>query len=114
VHALGLERGQLPLRLRQRQAGLGAIEVRLVGTRVDDDERLAFLDRFAFVELHLIDVARHSGPHFDGVDRLETPRVFVPVGDLLAQDLRDHDLGRGGRLIRCLATAEERCGQRRK
>ena len=62
------------MRLVLRHGGLGPVEVGLVGPRVDLEEEVALLDLVTVLEVDLVEVAGHSCPDLDRVDRRRSVR----------------------------------------
>ena len=54
---------------------LGLIERRLEGARVDDGEKVAFLDVLALLEQHLLQLAIDTGADGDRVERLDRAEI---------------------------------------
>ena len=108
---------------RLRGRGLRAVELGLVGPRVDHEQERAGLDDLAGAERDRLEVAAHARAHLDRIRRLEPPRVVVPLEDLALDGVRDRDLRRGllgGGIAAgggeqeqqdCQGRASGRCGQ---
>ena len=80
--------GALEVVPRQFQTGLGflaaglrLVQLGLVGSRINHEQQLAGFDLRPVLKVDRVNVARHPGPDFDHLDRLQMPGVFVPVGD---------------------------------
>ncbi len=84
------------LRLRLRDG-------RLIGSGIDGDEEVAWLDQRAFAEVHRLDGAGHARPNLDAVDRLEAAGKLLPGLDIARLDdcnrHRHGDDCRGGRRL---------------
>src|SRR5262249_50983803 len=93
---------ELELAARLRGRSLRAVELRLVGTRVDHEQERARVDDLAGPERNRLEVAAHARAHLDRLRRLEPPRVVVPLEDFALDGVRDRDL-RCGLLGRGLA-----------
>ena len=77
--------------------GGGAINFRLVGPRIDDEQQGTALDLAALRKGDLVDVSRNTRADFHGLHGLEPPRELVPIFDLLFQYRGHADLrGRSG------------------
>ena len=111
--ALQIEIGVGEVGLVLRLLGLGLIERRLVGARIDFGEQVALIDQLAFLERDLVDLAVDAGPHLHGIEALngaEPGQVDRKIGLL---DRRDGDGNGSGRGIsarsspRTLGTGDE-------
>jgi hypothetical protein len=71
---------------------------RLVGSRIDDEEKVSLLDHRPFLEVRRLQIAAHTRADTDMVHRLKTPGELIPLGDHLAQRLA-HAHGRRRRLL---------------
>ena len=85
-------------RLEALDVGRGAIIFGLVGSWIDDEQQVAALHQAAFGERHLVDVAGYPRADLDGLHGLQPAGELVPILHRLLENLRDADLGRGGRL----------------
>ena len=83
VIALQIEIGVGEIGLVLRLLGLGLVERRLERPRIDLDQRIAFLDELAFLEVDLVDLAVDPGADHHGVEALhgaEAGQVDRKVG----------------------------------
>src|SRR6185369_14258818 len=101
------------LALRPLILGIGSIEFCLIRARVNRDQKIALLDRFALLEMDLVEITADARPDFDGCRRFQPPDVFVPLDDFALDGL---DNGHDGRRWRWLgmfsATREQRADQK--
>src|SRR6185295_7038549 len=86
------------LRLCRLQASLFLLGHRLVGPRIDDEEKVSLLDHRPFLEVRRLQIAAHPRADTDMVHRLKTPGELIPLGDHLAHRLA-HAYGRRRRLV---------------
>ena len=89
--------GQLGTGVRPCQIGLGAQQLGLVRALVDDEQHLALLDLFAFLETEPLDMAGHSRPDIHRVHRLDMAGELVPLRHLFDHHLGHTDGRRRGR-----------------
>ena len=75
------------LRLRRLQPPLFLLGHRLVGPRIDDEEKVSLLDHGAFLEVRRLQIAAHPRTDADVIDRLKTSGELIPLGDHLAHRL---------------------------
>ncbi len=68
--ALQVEIGVGQIGFVLRLLGLGLIERRLEGPRIDLGQQVALFDELAFLEGDLVDLAVDAGAHHDGVETL--------------------------------------------
>src|SRR4029077_16982045 len=73
---------EVDARVRLLEITLGAVELRLVGARIDLEQEVALLDQRALAEWHQFEVATDARAHLDRVHRLESRGVLVPVGQI--------------------------------
>jgi len=90
--------GPLELALREAQVGLRghdlrrrAVDVGLVGRRVDRDQQVAGLDQRAFAEMHAFDRAGDARTDVHALDGFEATRELVPRRHVALDDGRDRD-----------------------
>ena len=98
--------GELFTGARLFEHRLGASDVRLIGTLVDDEQRVTCAHDRAFHEGDALHETRNARAHLDGIDRLEVSGELLPVGNLALDHRRDGDLWRRGR-CRPLTTCGE-------
>ncbi len=68
-------------RLRGGQQRLGAGQLRLEGTRINGEKRVALLDQLAVLEMDRLDDARNLGTNIHPVDGAHAAGKLVPFGD---------------------------------
>src|SRR5262249_10424747 len=102
--------GQLQARLSHLALGLSAVQLCLVGPRVDDNKQLALFDLGPVLKVNRIDVTDNAGPNLHHLDSLQMAWIFVPVGDHRRLGLSDRYFwnGSGGWFWR--RTSAERSG----
>ncbi len=85
----------------------------LVGARIDDEERLAFLHVLPVAEQDLGYHAGDAGAQIDALGRLEPADIFVPVDHVARQRRGDGNVrsGRGGPLLIAFGTCRQQCQQ---
>ncbi|CAM2195407.1 protein of unknown function [Paraburkholderia kururiensis] len=76
----------------------GAIHFSLIRTRVDHEQRVAFFDERAVLEVDRHDGARHLRANVHLLDGFEPAGVRLPVDDAAFQHIGYVDFGRHGRL----------------
>ena len=62
-----------------RQVGLRLGKRGLERATIYGEEQVALLHQLTVLEVDGIEVARHPGAHFDGVDGDEAPNIFIMV-----------------------------------
>src|SRR5258706_510534 len=97
THVLGVR--EIQLRRGTGELGLGALELRLVGSWINDKKDVPLVDLVTFGEIDRGDVAGDSRPQLDAVHRGEATREFVELGDGPLNHLRHAHLGRRGRRL---------------
>ena len=80
--AIAVVARELEPHLRPRELGRRLLQDGSIRPRIDDEEQGSLFDHAAFVEVDRLQVAADARAHLDGLDGLDTARVFVPVRDV--------------------------------
>jgi hypothetical protein len=94
-------------RARLLEPGLGAGDLRLVRTLIDDEERRPRLHDRALVESHPLHEAGDARADLHRLDGFEMTGKLVPLGDLMVDDRCHGDFGRRGRGGRLFAPCDQ-------
>lgn len=76
------------------QFGLGAVELGLIRSRIDDEQQIAGLDLSPVFEFDLIEIATRPRPDIHCLDCFQPARVLIPLDDLPLDRLAHSDRGR--------------------